>query len=295
LALPVCTRKSWTRRKRLPAPETRRNGPAAPRSGGNGGAKASPAPNVPPPGQTPLAPPKPGTDGGNAKTPATPEKRNVAPVTIAVVGLGEQGRRHLTSLGYVPGANVRYVCDAYEPSHRRASEMAPKAEAITDYRRALDDKSVQAIYVCTPSHQHRQIVQDALQAGKHVYCEAPLASSMDDARAIARAARAQDGKLIFHSGLQQRTNPQHNHVLGFVRTGALAKLANMRAEWNKKDSWRRTAATPEREQALNWRLRRESSGGLMGEIGIHQVDVPNWYLKAAPVLGGGLWQHSAVA
>ncbi len=245
---------------------------------------ASPKPGeVPPPGQTPAAPPKPGTEGGNAKKPATPAATNVPPVGIAVIGLGDQGRKHLTSLNHVPGANVRYVCDTYETIHRRALEISPKATAVTDYRKALDDKAVQAVYICTPSHLLKDIVLAALQAGKHVYCEAPLASSVEDARAIATAGKAAAPKLIFHTGLQQRTNPQHNHVMGFVRTGALSKIAHMRSVWNKKESWRKPAATPEREQALNWRLNKETSGGLMGEIGIHQVDVSSWFVKGTPV------------
>ncbi len=123
----------------------------------------------------------------------------------------------------------------------------------------------------------------ALQAGKHVYCEAPLASSIEDARAIAKAGLAAAPKQVFHTGLQQRTNPQHNHVVKFIRTGALGNTAHMRSQWHKKTSWRRAAATPEREKALNWRLSKATSGGLMGEIGIHQLDVANWFLKAMPL------------
>lgn len=204
------------------------------------------------------------------------------PVGCAVIGLGDQGRLHLRSLAYVPGANVRYVCDTYEPIHKRALEVHPKATALTDYRRVLDDKDVKAVWVCTPSHQHREIVLAALQAGKHVYCEAPLASTIDDAKAIARAALAAP-KQTFHAGLQQRTNPQHNHVVGFIRTGALGKTAHLRSYWHKKTSWRRAAATPEREQDLNWRLSKATSGGMMGEIGIHQIDVANWFLKSTPL------------
>ena len=54
-----------------------------------------------------------------------------------------------------------------------------------DYKRALDDKSVQAVYVATPSHKHFQIIKDAIAAGKHVYCEMPLASELEEAKAIA--------------------------------------------------------------------------------------------------------------
>ena len=209
-----------------------------------------------------------------------------SPIGCAVIGLGDQGRQLLAALAIIPGANILYVCDTYAPAHKRALEIAPKATAVEDYRKVLDDKAVQAIWVATPSHQHKDIVLAGLQAGKHVYCEAPLASSIEDAQAIAKAANAAKGQL-FHAGLQQRTEPQHLHVLEFVRTGALATVAQIRSQWHKKTSWRRTAPTDDRQRALNWRLAKATSGGLMGEIGIHQVDVANWFLKKTPTAVAG--------
>ncbi len=235
---------------------------------------------APPAGTAPAVP-------QNAPNPAKPDGVPPTPVGCAVIGLGEQGRELLTALQYVPGANLVWVCDTYEQSHKKALELFPKARAATDYKQVLDDKAVQAVWVATPSHLHKQIVLDALAAGKHVYCEAPLAHTLDDARAIAQAAKAASPRLIFHTGLQQRTNPQHNHVLQFVRTGALANVAACRSQWHKKTSWRRKAPTDARQTALNWRLQRETSPGLMGEIGIHQADVTNWFLKGVPTAVSG--------
>ena len=229
--------------------------------------------------------------GPNVKKEGDP---NVKPVNIAVIGLGEQGRAILGALGNADGAVVKSVCDSYENIHARALEIAPKATACLEYKKCLDDKDIQAIFVTTPSHLHKQIVLDALQAGKHVYCEAPLAHTIDDAKAIAKAALAAD-KQIFHSGLQERTNPQHKHVLQFIRTECLGTVSQGNAHWHKKTSWRRKAPTDERQNALNWRLNKALSPGLMGEVGIHNIDTANLFLKALPVavtgFGGILgWQ-----
>jgi predicted dehydrogenase len=215
------------------------------------------------------------------------------PVGIGVIGLGPHGRELLASLARLPGAPVNGICDEYAPAVKRAAEIAPKAATYPDYRKLLDDPNLQAVVVATPSHRRRQIVLDALQAGKHVYCEAPLAVTLEDCQAIARAAAA--SKLVFQSGLQWRSDPQHHHALKFVRTGVLNKVAQARAQWHRKDSWRRPAPTPEREQAVNWRLSNATSAGLLGEVGIHQIDVVNWFLKALPTavsgFGGTLvWQ-----
>ena len=203
------------------------------------------------------------------------------PVGCGVIGLGPQGRDILANLTRQPLTQAVAVCDTYEPYLNRAKEAAPKATSVTDYRKLLDAPEVQAVFVATPSHQHKQIVLDALQAGKHVYCEAPLAVTADDAKAIAQAG--QGSKQVFASGLQYRSNPQHQHSLRFMRADTLSTVAEGYAQWHKKQSWRRPAPTPDRAKEINWRLDKATSAGLMGEIGIHQADIGRWFLDTMPV------------
>jgi predicted dehydrogenase len=206
----------------------------------------------------------------------------VEAVGCAVIGLGEHGRALLSALTNVNGADLRYLCDTYEATHKRALEIFPKATATTDFRKVLDDQAVRAVWIATPTHLHRELAIAALKAGKHVYCETPLAGTVEDARAIAAAAQAAAGQ-VFHCGLQLRTDPQHKHVLSFVRTGALGTMAQCQGHSHRRTSWRRTASNDERQHALNWRLSKATSTGLLGEIGIHQLDVASWFLKALPV------------
>ncbi|GAB4460366.1 MAG: Gfo/Idh/MocA family oxidoreductase [Armatimonadaceae bacterium] len=210
------------------------------------------------------------------------DAKAAVPVTVAVIGLGDRGREILSSLSYAPGVTVAYVCDTYANAHKKALEIFPKATAVTEYKQVLDDPKAQGVFVATPTHLHKQIVLDALAAGKHVYCEMPLAHTPEDAKGIALAAKAAP-KLVFQSGLQYRTNPQHHHVLKFVKTGALARVAQAKAVWHKKTSWRRIAPTDERQRELNWRLDKALSPGLLGEIGVHQIDVASWFLNKLPV------------
>jgi predicted dehydrogenase len=211
------------------------------------------------------------------------EEIPATPVTIAIIGLGERGREILTSLSYLAGVTVSHLCDTYTGAQKRAQELAKTATFVTDYKVVLADKKVQGVFICTPTHLHKQIVLDALAAGKHVFCEAPLAHTEADAKIIGKAALAQP-KLIFQSGLQSRTNPQHHHVKKFVDGRVLGdNVARCVSAWNKKSSWRRAAATPERERDLNWRLNKNTSGGLISEVGIHQVDVASWFLRASPI------------
>jgi predicted dehydrogenase len=223
------------------------------------------------------------------QAPKLPEGPAPSPVTVAVIGANERGREILTSLSYVKGAVVKYVCDTYTSAgfQKKAMENAPKATYISDYKKVLDDPAVQGVFVATPTHLHKQVVLDALAAGKHVYCEAPLAHTVEEARQIAIAGR--DAKTIFQAGLQNRTNGQHHHVKHFVEIGAVGSISRCTAQWNQKSTWRRTAPNDDREVALNWRHDPALSLGLVGEIGIHQIDVMSWYLKKFPrsVMGFG--------
>jgi predicted dehydrogenase len=209
------------------------------------------------------------------------DEKPPVPVTCGVIGLGDQGRDIVRALAALPGADVRAVCDTYDGVHKRAQERAPRSVAVTDYRKILDDRGIQSVFVATPTHKHKDIVLAALQAGKHVYCEAPLAHTVDDARAIAGAAAK--SKQIFVPGLQRRLNHLEKHVYGFFKTGSLGKLSNARASFSKKTTWRKAAASNERQDELNWRLNKAVSTGLMGEVGIHQLDIASWFLRQKPV------------
>ena len=202
-------------------------------------------------------------------------------VKVAVIGLGIWGREILKTLGSHPQAEIVAICDTYAASVRKCAKDAPGAKQTADYKELLADKAIQAVIVATPSHQHREVTLEALKAGKHVYCEAPLANSIEEARSIALAANAAP-KQIFQVGLQMRSDPQRHFLLPFIRSGALGKFVMARAQWHKKQSWRSVSPNADREKELNWRLNRKTSTGLIGEIGIHQIDQAGWFMNARP-------------
>lgn len=200
---------------------------------------------------------------------------------VGVIGCGVWGREILNTLARLPSAEVVAVCDTYSAMLKRAKEPAPKAEALADYQQILANKDIAAVVVATASHQHKDIVLAALKAGKHVYCEAPIAHSIEDARTIAQAAKAATFQY-FQPGLSLRSDPQRKFLLDFIRAGAAGKTIKGRCQWHKKQSWRRTSPNPDREKELNWRLDAQVSPGLIGEISIHPLDNLAWYLNSKP-------------
>jgi predicted dehydrogenase len=203
-------------------------------------------------------------------------------VKVAVIGLGSWGREILNNLGRLPRADVVAICDTYPAFMKRASTSAPAAAQTADYKTVLANQDIKAVIIATPTHQHKEIVLEALKAGKHVYCEAPLANTIEDARVIALAAKAAK-QSVFQAGLQLRADPERHYVRSFIRSGAIGEAIMARAQWHKKQSWRAASANPEKEKALNWRLDKALSLGLIGEMGAHQIDEVSWYMNAMPV------------
>jgi len=214
-----------------------------------------------------------------------------AKVKLAVIGLGTWGREILKTLGSLSIAEIAVICDTYPAAMRKCASDAPNAKQIADYKTILEDKTIQAVIVATPPMQHREITVEALKAGKHVYCEVPLAHTIEDAKAIVLAANAVP-KQIFQAGLQMRSDSQRRFLLPFIRANSLGASVMGRAQWHKKQSWRSASPNADREKALNWRLERQTSHGLMGEFGIHQLDQAGWFLNARPKAVTGF--HSLV-
>jgi len=203
-------------------------------------------------------------------------------VACALVGFGEWGREIAIQVEDVPELRLAAICDEYPVMLRRAERSHPDAARHDSVDAVLDDPAIQAVLVATPTHRHREIVEKALAAGKHVYCEAPMAASVEDARAIAQAAAAAPGQ-IFQVGLHLRTEPQYRSVFQFIRSGALGRSVMGRAQWHAKESWRRASPDPERQAAQNWRLDPAVSLGLVGETGTQQLDAANWVFGDYPI------------
>lgn len=210
------------------------------------------------------------------------------PLQIALVGAGRQGRAILTELQKLAGAKVIAVCDSDDSRLQSGLRRTQNAEAFADYRQMLDKKKdIQAIVIATPTHLHKQIALDAIAAGKHVYCEGPLAHTAEEAKAIAQAATR--AKTAFAVGHEARSNPVYKLARTFFKTDAFRDMISMYAQHHQKNSWRIASSDGARDKEVNWRLDPAVSLGLAGELGSHQLDVYHWWLGSYPktVRGNG--------
>lgn len=206
--------------------------------------------------------------------------RSADPIGIAVIGAGRQGRAIMAELQKLTAAKVLVLCDNDAGRLRSGLGRAAGAEGVDDYRKALERKDVQAVVIATPTHEHRAIALDAMAAGKHVYCEAPLAHTIEDTKAIAAAAAKSSG--LFAAGFEGRSNPVYRLARTFYRSDSVRTLIAVRSQHVQKTSWRFPTSDASRERAVNWRLDPEVSIGLAGELASHQIDVIRWYTSLDP-------------
>ena len=229
-----------------------------------------------------------GTTGGLAAVSLLPEPallarrwRPAAEVRVGLIGAGRQGRAILAELAAFEGVRVTAVCDPVEGRMQSGLRRVEGAQGYTSHAEMLDAGELDAVVVATPTHLHRGPALDALERGLHVYCEAPMAHTEEDCRAMAQAARG--ASKVFQVGYEARSNPIYGLARSFLRSGSLRDLVSLRAQNNKKTEWTTPASSPEEERALNWRLDPEVSLGLMGELGAHQLDAIHWFLGRYPV------------
>ncbi|HSL69038.1 MAG TPA: Gfo/Idh/MocA family oxidoreductase [Longimicrobiales bacterium] len=211
----------------------------------------------------------------------TPPRRGRRAHKVAVIGIGRQGRAIIDELRKLDAVEIAAVCDVVPSRLNAAAELAAGAAPIADYRQLLERSDIEAVLVATPTHLHKDIVLAALAAKRHVYCEAPLAHTAADARAIADAATS--AGTVFQAGLTLRSNPTYQRARSLVRSASVRDVVSLYAQNHRKTSWRFPAPDRALEQAFNWRLDPAVSIGLAGEWATHQIDVMTWLRNQAPV------------
>lgn len=195
-----------------------------------------------------------------------------APVRYGVIGCGAIAqRRHLPECAANPNSKVAAVAD---PVKERVEEIAAKygAKAFTDYKEMLTDKEIDAIVVCGPNTLHAAQSIEALQAGKHVLCEKPMATTREDAKAMMDAAKKAKKYLMI--GLNQRLMPPHVRAKQILRSGRLGKVLAFRTAFKHPgpEGW-------SVEGAKSWFFKKGvASMGVTGDLGVHKADLLRWLL-----------------
>ncbi len=141
-------------------------------------------------------------------------------VTVGLIGAGRIGRVHAENLARrIPQANLVAIADVVpQAAQKLASELGVGA-AYDDYRRILDDRRIEAVLICSSTDTHARFIEEAASAGKHIFCEKPIALDLGQIdRALAAVERA---GVKLQIGFNRRFDPSFRHVRELVASGAI--------------------------------------------------------------------------
>ncbi|CAM5350879.1 oxidoreductase [Streptomyces spiroverticillatus] len=171
------------------------------------------------------------------------------------------------------------VCGRDRDAVRAMADRHGWAAAETDWRALIARDDVDIVDICTPGDSHAEIAVAALEAGKHVLCEKPLANTVEEARAMTEAAqRASSRGQLAMVGFNYRRVPALSYARTLVAEGRIGALRHIRAAY--RQDWLVDPVAP-----MTWRLQRDRAGsGALGDLGAHLVDLAQ-YLAGEELTG----------
>ena len=196
-------------------------------------------------------------------------------VRVAFIGTGNRGSYLLRNMLKVPGVRVVAMCDI-DPARVKAAVDAVTAaggaapETYSEYRKLLDRKDIDAVVIATPVDLHKEMAVAALEVGKHVYCEKPMALTPEECRMVTNAAASAKG--VFQAGFQLRHDPNRAAAMKFIKSGGIGKVLFLQGYRNTGDLPRETA----------WYFDRTRSGDNIVEQACHIIDLMVWAAGAHP-------------
>lgn len=219
---------------------------------------------------------------------------------IGIIGSGGRGASNLRG---VQGEEIAALCDVNRKVLEGLKGKYPDALQTTDWREVVTSDKVDAVVVSTADHHHTLVAVAAMRAGKHVYCEKPLAHNVVEARLMRDVYRKT--KVATQMGTQIHAGENYRRVVELVQGGAIGAVREAHVwcgrgikpvgtavlpgqavpdsfDWN---SWLGPAADREYNEGywkggnLNWNRRWEFGNGVLGDMGSHLIDLPWWALK----------------
>ncbi|MDX9971700.1 MAG: Gfo/Idh/MocA family oxidoreductase [FCB group bacterium] len=220
-------------------------------------------------------------------------------LNIALIGADGRGRAHYEGLA---SENVVALCDVDEEHLAFAAQTFPQAKQYVDWRECLDHPDLDAVVCCTLDHTHAFIANWALNRNLHIYCEKPLAITVEEARLVRDKYRTKKDKLATQVGMQRHAHENFNRIREMVRDGAIGELREVSAWGNRqipKPGYLPAAGDPPKNlhydlwlgpspfhpynpeyfsggagaNCLQWNMYWDFGVGQVGDMGSHTMDI----------------------
>ena len=203
------------------------------------------------------------------------------PVGTAFIGTGNRGSYLLRAAMALPGVKVVALADIKPDRLDKAATAAAKDQpaAFADYRKLLERKDVQAVYIATPCDLHVEMSIAALEAGKHVYCEKPAGITPESIGRLVRAVRG--AKTVFQIGQQMRAETRLRKTIEKIHQGAAGRVIMVKAQRHAGDD------LDHEGPSKDWFFNASRSGDVIVEMAVHNLDVCNWAIGSRPDRAAG--------
>src|SRR5579884_1936872 len=214
---------------------------------------------------------------------------------IGVIGCGGQANSHMQALLKMresDNCDITNVCDVFDKRANEAAQLTG-AKVVKDYRRVLDNPDIDYVLIATPEHWHYQMTLDAIDAGKHIYCEKPMTHTVEQSKRI--VAKVKQSKVKMQVGVQGMSDDSYETAHKFIKDGALGKVVLAQIDYSrnyKDDFWAYPIDTDARpgenldwkawlgpapkrpwdpDRCFRWRRYWDYSGGIATDLFIHRV------------------------
>ncbi|MEM9153558.1 MAG: Gfo/Idh/MocA family oxidoreductase [Cyanobacteria bacterium P01_F01_bin.33] len=187
---------------------------------------------------------------------------------LGLIGCGSIAQAvHLDILTRLPQVELTALAEPNPERRAQAQLRAPGAAALPDYGALLDSSDVHGVVICLPSALHAEVAIAAMERGKHVYLEKPIAVSSDQAQAV--MAAWDTAQVVGMIGFNYRFSPLYRTAKKAIQTGQLGKVVSARAVFSY----------PPGTSPL-WKQKRASGGGILLDLALHDVDIARFLFDA---------------
>lgn len=186
-------------------------------------------------------------------------------IQIGVIGVGQIGKHHLDNYRKIEGAQVVAIADRNEVEAKRVADYFEIKRSYTDFRKLLQQDDIEAVDVCLHNNLHMPVTVAALQAGKHVYCEKPMAGSYADALTMYRVAQEKDLKLAIQ--LNTLFSKETKAAKALIDQGMLGKIYHARSTGFR----RRGRPYVDGYGSAPFVQKHNSGGGALYDMGVYHI------------------------
>jgi len=223
-------------------------------------------------------------------------------LNMGIIGSGGRGGANLNG---VKAENIHTLCDINRKTLEAVQKRFKGAKTTTDWREVVSNPDIDAVVISTADHHHAPAAIAAMRAGKHVYCEKPLAHTVQEARWMQEEYAKAKGKIATQMGTQIHAGGSYRRAVELIQAGAIGRVKEAHVWCSRSirdveqavlekqavpdyfdwDVWLGPAADRAYNEGywkggnLNWNRRWEFGNGVPGDMGSHLIDLAWWALK----------------